>query len=137
MAQFGYDSFYESNIDGQDISGYDDMTTNLYNSIKSAEYAGTSYGTGLYLISNDMAQPSYAGGNYNQALNTAAGNYSSFEASHGYSWLGTVYGSYAWYVYSGGNVSNDGGQGVSFVVAPAFNLDTSKVTLEGYALTIK
>ena len=138
VAQFGNGSFYESNIDGQDISGYDDKTTALYNSIKSAEYAGASYGTGLYLISKEMAQPSYVGGNYYSALKTAAENHSSFDVDSYGSWLGTIYDShYPWSVHSNGNVHNKCSQGIPLVLAPAFNLDISKVTLEGYALTVK
>lgn len=138
MAKFGNGSNYASNIDGQDISGYDDKTTNLYNSIKSAEYAGASYGTGLYLISKDMAQPSYAGGNYHSALKTAAGNCRSLGVSFNCAWFGTVNGSNkAWFVNSDGIFGNYGDQGYSCVLAPAFNLDTSKVTLEGNALTVK
>ncbi|MCI7321720.1 MAG: leucine-rich repeat domain-containing protein [Lachnospiraceae bacterium] len=137
MAQFGNSLYYTSDIDGRDISRYNARTTALYNSIKSAEYAGASYGTGLYLISRNMAKPSYAGGNYNQALKTAAGNYRSFGASYSYSWLGTVNsGYYAWFVDSYGNVNSNSGQPNSCVLAPAFNLDTSKVVLNGNALTV-
>lgn len=141
MAQFGNGSQYASNIDGQDISGYDDKTTTLYNSIKSAEYSGADYGTGLYLISNAMAGTTTYGlgsGNYWTALATAAGNRSSFGASGSDSWLGTVYGSYyAWNVYSDGYVDYYNCQDYSFVVAPAFNLDPSKVTLSGNTITVK
>ncbi|MGN0415954.1 MAG: hypothetical protein ACI4FX_10765 [Agathobacter sp.] len=142
MAKWGNGSSYGSNIDGQDISGYDDKTTDLYNSIKSAEYAGADYGTGLYLVSNAMAGTTTYGsqgsGNYWAALKTAAENYSSFGDSYSNSWLGTVGGSdYAWFVDSDGNVYYDVYQNNSFVVAPAFNLDTSKVTLEGNAITVK
>ncbi|MGN0414861.1 MAG: hypothetical protein ACI4FX_05165 [Agathobacter sp.] len=142
MAQFGNGSFYASYIDGQDISGYDDKTTTLYNSIQSAEYSGADYGTGLYLVSNAMAGTTESGekgsGNYWTALKTAAVNKSSFGASHSYSWLGTVYSSTgAQAVDSHGGVCNHAYQDVLFVVAPAFNLDTSKVTLEGNALTVK
>lgn len=142
MAKFGNGSLYASSIDGQDISGYDDKTTALYNSIKSAEYAGADYGTGLYLVSNAMAGTTTDGtmgsGNYNLALRTAAGNFSSFGASGNNSWLGTVGSdSYAWYVNSDGNVFSYDSKDYSYVVAPAFNLDPSKVTLNGYALTVK
>lgn len=142
MAQFGNGSKYASNIDGQDISGYDDKTTALYNSIKSAEYSGADYGTGLYLVSNAMAGTTTSGrqgsGNYWTALKTAAANKSSFGAEYGHSWLGTVDGSgSAWYVSSYGNVYYGSNQVYSSVVAPAFNLDPSKVTLNGNAITVK
>ena len=141
MAKFGNGSYYTKSIDGQDISGYDAKTAILYESIKSAEYAGTSYGTGLYLISNAKSNQTTAGnqgsGNYWTALKTAASNYSSFGASGTNSWLGTVYGSgNAWFVGSNGNVNCNHGQSDSFVLAPAFTLDTSKVVLNGNALTV-
>lgn len=62
-------------------------------------------------------------------LQSAADNYSSFGAANSGAWLGTPYGSgYAYYVYSSGNVygydTSD-----SYVCAPLFNLDLSKVNV--------
>ena len=94
MAKFGNGSPYANNIDGQDISGYDDKTTALYNSIKSAEYAGADYGTGLYLVSNAMTGTTTDGtigsGNYWTALKTAAANFDSFGASSSVSWASSA-----------------------------------------------
>lgn len=142
MASFGNGASYTSNIDGQDISTYDDKTIALYNSIKSAEYSGASYGTGLFLVSNEKVGTTTGGslgsGNYWTALNTAITNYSSFGASSSCAWLGTVRNSdSAWFVSSTYGVHYNNGQSGLFVIAPAFNLDISKVTLEGHTLTIK
>lgn len=77
-------------------------------------------------------------GDYWQALKKAAGNASSFGCPNSYAWLGAVYGgSNAWCVYSGGNVYDHYGQYNDFVVAPAFNLDLSKIIIVGDEIFIK
>ena len=75
-------------------------------------------------------------GNYWQALKQTAENACSFGPPDNYAWLGTVYGSGgAWYVNSNGGVSyND--QSDDYVVAPAFNLDLSKVKVVGDEIII-
>lgn len=134
MAKFGgnANSYYSQDITGQDISGFDAKTQALYNTISYAQ----SGNSGLYLVSNAQAGSTTNGnqgsGYYWQALKEAATNYSSFGCPSNGAWLGTVYGSnYAWYVYSSGYVYYGNGQGNDFVVAPAFNLSTSKVTVSG------
>ena len=93
----------------------------------------------MYLIPNTKVNQTTNGqhgsGYYWTALKAAATNYSAFGASYNYAWLGTVYSpdpDHAWCVGS------DGGVGYSYcvqissiVVAPAFNLDVSKITLSG------
>ena len=135
-----FDSKYS--IDGYDISAYDVKTKKLYDAIKDVEDKSAPYGEGLYLISKEKAgftewdQP--VSGDYWQALKKAAGNASSFGCPFNYAWLGTVYGSnYAWCVYSRGNVCGSSGQGNDLVVAPAFNLDLSKVEVVGDEIIIK
>lgn len=133
-------SYFTSNIDGYDISNYDQKTKDLYAAIKAAEYTNASYGKGLYLVSNAKCNQTSSGnqgsGNYWAAHKTAAGNYSSFGASNSGSWLGTVNGNgSAWYVNSSGDVYSNR-QYHSYVLAPAFNLDTSKVRLSGTSLTV-
>lgn len=135
-----FDSEYS--IDGHDISGYDEKMQSLYNAIKDVEDKSASYGKGLYLVSKEKVgftewgQP--GSGNYWQALKGAATNASSFGASGNLAWLGTVYGdSGAWYVGSYGNVYGDSYQNSDFVVAPAFNLDLSKVKIVGDEIMIK
>lgn len=134
MAKFGgnANSYYNQDITGQDISGFDAKTQALYNTISYAQ----SGNSGLYLVSNAQAGSTSNGssgsGYYWTALKEAATNYSSFGCPNYGAWLGTVYGSnYAWYVYSNGNVYYGSYQNGDFVVAPAFNLNTSKVTVSG------
>ena len=135
-----FDSKYS--IDGYDISAYDVKTKKLYDAIKDVEDKSASYGKGLYLVSKEKAGFTRCGepgsGNYWKALKAAAENASSFGSPSDCAWLGTVYGgSHAWYVYSGGGVYYDSGRGNDFVVAPAFNLDLSKVEVAGDEIIIK
>ena len=131
MPQFGNSNYYFKSIDGEDISAYDNKMKELYDTIKDAENTSASYGKGLYLISEEKAGFTEWGhpgsGNYWQALEAAAEHACSFGSPDNYAWHGTVYGSGgAWYVNSNGGVSyND--QSDDYVVAPAFNLDLSKV----------
>ena len=142
MPQFGNGDYYADSIDGHDISNYDNKTQALYDTIKDAEDKSAPYGKGLYLVSKEKAgftewgQP--GSGDYWQASKKAAGNASSFGCPHSCAWLGTVGGSNgAWYVYSNGNVYGGNVQDNDFVVAPAFNLDLSKVEVAGDELIKK
>ena len=141
MPQFGNGNYYADSIDGQDISAYDNKMQALYDAIKDAEDSSTSYGKGLFLISKEKVGFTEWGksgsGNYWQALKKTAENACSFGSPDNYAWLGTVYGSGgAWYVNSNGGVSyND--QSDDYVVAPAFNLDLSKVEVVGDEIMIK
>ena len=131
----GANSNYNGNIDGYDISNYNSTTQSLYNSIKAAEYTAATYGKGLFLVSNSKAgtttNNTQGSGNYWLALKSAAINCNSFGTGSTYAWLGTVNGNnYAWDVGANGG----GGywdQNASFVVAPAFNLDTHLVKVSG------
>lgn len=134
MAKFGgnANSYYNQDITGQDISGFDAKTQALYNTISYAQ----SGNSGLYLVSNAQAGSTSNGssgsGYYWTALKEAATNYSSFGSPSYFAWLGTVDGGdYAWCVYSSGYVYNNYDQSYDYVVAPAFNLNTSKVTVSG------
>ena len=131
MPQFGTGDYYSKSIDGEDLSAYDNKMKELYDVIKNVEDKSTSYGKGLYLVSKEKVgftewdEP--GSGNYWQALKTAAENARSFWATY-CAWLGTVDDSHnAWYVHSNGYVYSYGNQSSDFVVAPAFNLDLSKV----------
>lgn len=134
-----FDSKYS--IDGYDISAYDVKTKKLYDAIKDVEDKSASYGKGLYLVSKEKAgftewcEP--GSGDYWQALKKAAGNASSFGCPSYCAWLGAVGGSDgAWYVSSNGNVYNYY-QDSDCVVAPAYNLDLSKVEVVGDEIIIK
>ena len=141
MEKFGNGNYYSISIDGEDISSYDDKMKELYDAIKDAEDSSTSYGKGLFLISKEKAGFTEWGksgsGNYWQALKKAAENARSFGAASDYAWLGTVNGYYAWYVNSDGNVYDSSNQDGDYVVAPAFNLDLSKVEIKGDEIIIK
>ena len=144
MLKFGenVDTFYAADIDGQDISGYDDKMQALYEAIKDAEDSSTSYGKGLFLISEEKIGFTKCGepgsGNYWKALKAAAENARSFGSPYSCAWLGTVYGGNdAWCVGSYGSVYYYGDQSSDFVVAPAFNLDLSKVEVAGDEIIFK
>ena len=142
IPKFGNGNYYGRSIDGQDISDYDEKMSALYNAIKDVEDKSASYGKGLYLVSKEKAgftewcEP--GSGDYWQALKKAAGNASSFGSPYNFAWLGTVYGGCgAWYVGSSGDVYYNNDQDYDFVVAPAYNLDLSKVEVVGDEIIIK
>ena len=142
MAQFGNGNYYTNSIDGEDISAYDNKMKELYDAIKDVEDTSASYGKGLYLVSREKAgfikldKP--GSGNYWKALKAAAENARSFGSPYSCAWLGTVYGGNdAWCVGSYGSVYYYGDQSSDFVVAPAFNLDLSKVEVAGDEIIFK
>lgn len=144
IKKFGNGDYYINSIDGEDISAYDNKMKELYDAIKDVEDKSASYGKGLYLVPQEKVGFTKWGepgsGNYWQALKTTAANYSSSGASYGiFVWLGTVNGSNgAWYVGSNGGVYDSSyGQSYDCVVAPAFNIDLSKIEVVGDEIMIK
>ena len=142
MAEFGNGDYYADSIYGQDISAYDHKLKELYNAIKDVEDKSATYGKGLYLVSKGKVGFTKCGkhgsGYYWTALKEAAMNYQSFGAANGGAWLGTDYGStIAWCVCRYGHVSGSYQDGYDCVVAPAFNLDLSKVEIVGDEIIIK
>jgi predicted DNA-binding protein YlxM (UPF0122 family) len=137
MSQFGNGNYYANSIDGQDISDYDDKMRALYDSIKDVEDISSSYGKGLYLVSiekvgfKEWSMP--GSGYYWTALREAVANYSSFGAPLGEVWFGTIDDSnYAFCVNLGDFCYfNSNNQWSSYMVAPTFNLDLSKVEIKG------
>lgn len=141
MPQSGNGDYYADSINVEDISTYDNKMKELYDVIKNVEDKSASYGKGLYLVSKEKVgftewdEP--GSGNYWQALKATAENARSFGASYYGAWLGTVNGKYyAWYVNRYGNVYYYLQNG-DCVVAPAFNLDLSKVEIIGDEIVIK
>lgn len=135
MPQFGNGDYYSQSIDGQDISGYDDKTQKLYDAIKDVEDTSVSYGKGLYLISKEKTGFTEIGdpgsGYYWTELKAVAENTSAFGNASYSAWLGSAFGSYyAWFVSSDGSIYGYA-QNVDFVIAPAFNLDLTKVEIAG------
>lgn len=130
MEKFGNGNYYADSIDGQDISAYDNKMQALYDAIEDVEDTSASYGKGLYLISEEKVGFTELGhpgsGNYWQALKAAAENARSFWAAY-----------CAWCIHLNGNVYCGSNQTNGFVVAPAFNLDLSKVEIVGDEIIIK
>lgn len=144
MQKFGGKAnvIYELDIDGEDISVYDNEMKELYDNIKDAENTSATYGNGLYLISREKAgftvlvAPDSA--NYWQALKKAAENACPFESPSCNVWTGTCGGHRS----NASIVSSDGrayysDQTPSCVVAPTFNLDLSKVEIRGDKIVIR
>ena len=140
MEKFGNGNYYADSIDGQDISAYNNKMQALYDAIEDVEDTSASYGKGLYLISEEEVGFTELGhpgsGNYWQALKAAAENARSFWAAY-CAWLGTVDDSSAWCIHLNGNVYCGSNQTNGFVVAPAFNLDLSKVEIVGDEIVIR
>jgi hypothetical protein len=134
-------SSYTGDIDGYDISNYDTKTKNLYSSIKEAENTRATYGRGLYLVGRLKVVTSDTDatgtGQYWKALTAAASNTSLGNGAY----LGThSAGNYVYYVANianNGHVNSNADQYGSYVVAPAFNLDASKVKIKDNVITLK
>ena len=136
MQKFGNGNYYADSIDGEDISAYDDKLKELYNAIKDVEDKSASYGKGLYLISKEKVEFTkwgYPGsGYYWTELKAVAENACQFGFANNATWLGTIDGgAYAWYVNMYGFIYYSNDQNNDFVVAPAFNLDLTKVEIKG------
>lgn len=136
MSQFGNGNYYADSIDGQNISAYDDRLKELYNAIKDVEDKSASYGKGLYLISKEKVEFTKWGnpgsGYYWTELKAVAENACQFGFANNAAWLGTIAdGAYAWYVNMYGFIYYSNDQNNDFVVAPAFNLDLTKVEIKG------
>lgn len=139
MPQFGNGHFYSKSIAGEDISGYDDKMQALYYAIKDTEDSFASYGKGLFLISKEKAGyvefERTGSGNYWKVLQGVSMNYSPFGATCFSTWLGTVADANSGNAFSmdiggciGYSICN---QPNEYAIAPAFNLDLSKVEIKG------
>lgn len=145
MPQFGNGHFYSKSIAGEDISGYDDKMQALYYAIKDTEDSFASYGKGLFLISKEKAGyvefERTGSGNYWKVLQGVSMNYSPFGATCFSTWLGTVADANSGNAFSmdiggciGYSICN---QPNEYAIAPAFNLDLSKVEIKGDEIIIK
>lgn len=142
MLKFGrnVDTPYGVNIAGADISTYDAKMQELYDTIKKVE---ATHGKGLYLIDKEQVGFTEFGlsgsGNYYNALLDAAKNACLFGTSNHYVWTGSVYldGSYAWTLNYDDDIFLSNCQNFDFVIAPAFNLDVSKIEVIGSEIVIK
>lgn len=138
LSQFGNGHYYGSDIDGQDISSYNDKTQKLYDAIKDFEDTSATYGNGLYLISAEKVQlptviyGASGAGYYCDAL-VSAGSEGNPNGTHCNAWLGTLGNkeNTAWFVngFANGYIALQ--DDVVKTIAPAFNLDLSKVKISG------
>lgn len=138
LSQFGNGHYYWSDIDGQDISSYNDKTQKLYDAIKDFEDTSATYGNGLYLISAEKAQlptviyGASGAGYYCDAL-VSAGSEGNPNGTHCNAWLGTLGNkeNTAWFVngFANGYIALQ--DDVVKTIAPAFNIDLSKVVISG------
>lgn len=138
MSQFGNGHYYGSDIDGQDISSYDDKTQKLYDAIKDVEDMSATYGKGLYLVSAEKVQlpttiyGASGAGYYCDAI-VSAGSQGNPNGTHCNTWLGTLGNkeNTAWFVNCFANGYITFQDDVIKTIAPAFNLDLSKVEIVG------
>lgn len=146
MEKYGNGKIYKHDIFGEDISEYNKDTKKLMDQIRPVA-VNTVIGRGLYLASYlaslkyiDSVKDIRNNSVWEDAIIKAAANYRSFGTSGGYAWIGTYYGNYgnygAWIVDLDGKTTG-GYQGVPCVVPAAFNLDLSKIEIEGDEIVIK
>lgn len=138
LSQFGNGHYYGSDIDGQDISSYNDKTQKLYDAIKDFEDTSATYGNGLYLVSAEKAQlptviyGASGAGYYCDAL-VSAGSEGNPNGTHCNAWLGTLGNkeNTAWFVncFANGYIALQ--DDAVKTIAPAFNIDLSKVKISG------
>ena len=131
MGKFGNGDYYNRDITRRNISDYDDKTRVLMEQIRPI----VSGDAGLYLPSYDSIKTNSV---WRNALAKAAANYRSFGASYHCAWTGTYGGSsnYAWIVDSDGCTYNNGQSG-SYVIPAAFDLNLSKIEIEGDEIIVK
>lgn len=140
MLKFGgkVDAFYATDIAGEDISAYDDKMQILYDVIKEVEDKSAPYGKGLFLVSAEKAQlptviyGASGAGYYCDAL-VSAGSEGNTNGTHCNAWLGTLGNkeNTAWFVngFANGYIALQ--DDVVKTIAPAFNIDLSKVVISG------
>lgn len=134
MEKFGNGNCYAHSIDGQDISDYDCKMVALYDSIKGVENASSSYGKGLYLVSEakiEISPENPTALKYRGALVKAA------RYHHVWLSMNVNNSTHAWDIDKDGRRYNCyDQQAKNLVVSPAFNLDLSKVKVVGNEILI-
>lgn len=134
--------YAERLITGCDISSYNDTMKSLYEDIKEVEDKSDIFGKGLYLVSNDLVGFTKFGecgsGYYWKVLKEVAKNASSFGAASNFAWIGADYfKDYALSVSAGGGIYYKYLPCEDYAIAPAFNLDVSKVDVVDNEIVIK
>ena len=131
LPQFGNGKEYYNNIVGKNVSNYDKQMQDLYEFIKDVE-AEAEDGAGLYLLNKSVESLSIA----MKALAKAADN-KIHGSLYDCVWLGDTFNDFALYVDANEKILYGTGQNDLFVVAPAFNLDLSKVEIRDDEIVIK
>jgi hypothetical protein len=118
-------------IYGYDIHNYNETTQTLYESIKNAEYTKETYGKGLFLVGT--GECSDLNRYYNAAYVLAAKKFGGVALTGNYD-----IGEYAYGIRADGAVAAGCGQKWDeFVVAPAFNVDLTAITVSGSAISLR
>lgn len=129
MEEYGNSQYYNSDISS--INDYDEKTRELYGKIKGVEKKYSAREEGLYFPAGYVAGTNKV---WRKALVTLA------ERAMDYVWLGTVRGKAVLYISpcAGADyyLKSYCNQEKSCVIAPAFYLDLSKVTVEGDEILI-
>ena len=142
---------YKNDIAGDNIANYDSVTSAFYTSWNSVELTSALYGKGLYLASYEQCGGTGIyldgiwGGNYWLGNKIAAANEAEVSSNgYGFAWLGTLYdytNGYVWHVRQDGTLIQAVHTGLiqssAIAIAPAFNLDASKVYLDGTTIKKK
>lgn len=134
MLQFGNEKIYNRDIFGEDISEYNKDTKKLMDQIRPVAVDAVA-GRGLYLMSTgDIKLVSIL----NKALASAAQQYDpSCKIAGRYAWSGSLdENRYPWHINISGTQYCYLDQYLSLIVAPAFNLDLSKVAVTGDKIAI-
>ena len=134
---YGIDQYYDKDISYINIANYDNITQEWYNTYKNAEIMGGLDENGVYNLSNPKnglyliptIQNNNEKNTYYEPIMRAVTYYQNFGASEQQTWFGTIY--YDQYIdtltlrgFGSCLMSN-----TNLVLAPAFNLDISKVNI--------
>lgn len=138
---YNHNKYYRRSFEDRNISGYDDKTRDLYSKICEAEYDGNEYGEGLYLIPENCFWSSQYYYNFEKAFSLAIQRFKDFGADYPAAWLGNRgYGhENAHYVRLHKKslwCNEETNQQHRNVIAPAFNLDLSKITVQDSNIAI-
>lgn len=131
LPQFGNGKEYYKNIAGKNICNYNKQMQDLYEFIKKVE-AESEDGEGLYLLNQSVESLPIA----MKALAKAADNKIN-GSLYDCVWLGDALDGFVLYVETNEEILYGTGQNDLFVVAPAFNLDLSKVEIRDDEIVIK
>lgn len=131
MPQFGNNKYYGSDINHLDISDYNQKTRLLMDELKPIE--GGSLKKGLWLPGTNMMR---LNGNWKNALARAAGTF-FMEDYDGHAWIGTTLNKNCAACIGTNRDEDMRFQDSSYCIAPAFQLDLSKIEVCGERIVAK